>query len=205
MKEDDNKIFKNTSSKPNQNILFNNNDNFETLKSRPKKKNPFQKIEKNMNLFDIFNNIFFYNKEQTLIKDEILNGKDKSYLERIYIKFYSERREKILIDYFDNFIKNNVLKIFKRKDLRQHPILNIVRKNIETILECFGLYKLTYYQYYFPEKEKPAEFLRENMEAAKIFRMTFGIGEDTINEEILLKKLDENDNDIYKVFQQIYG
>ena len=43
------------------------------------------------------------------------------------------------------------------------------------------------------------------MEAAKIFRMTFGIGEDTINEEILLKKLDENDNDIYKVFQQIYG
>ena len=99
MKEDDNKIFKNTSSKPNQNILFNNNDNFETLKSRPKKKNPLPKMEKNMNLFDIFNNIFFNNKEQTLIKDEILNGKDKSYLERIYIKFYSERREKILIDY----------------------------------------------------------------------------------------------------------
>ena len=76
--------------------------NYLDLKKEIEKFNNIKTLEKNMNLFDIFNNIFFYNKEQTLIKDEILNGKDKSYLERIYNII-------LFIIYISTLIDNNYL------------------------------------------------------------------------------------------------
>ena len=38
-----------------------------------------------------------------------------------------EEKANILINYFDCFIKNNVLQIFRKKELEQQPILNIIR------------------------------------------------------------------------------
>ena len=62
--------------------------------------------------------------------------------------------------------------------------------------------KYFYKKYYYPKNNKNR---KKSFESAERFRTTFNIDENIIKEEELLKRLDKNDNDIYKVFQQIYG
>ena len=73
-------------------------------------------------------------------------------------------------------------------------------------MECFKLNKYTYAKYYYPEnKNTEIRDRKKSTEAALKFRKVFNVGEDVINEEQLLKRLDRNNYDINKVFQQLYG
>ena len=46
---------------------------------------------------------------------------------------------------------------------------------------------------------------KKSEEAAKRFRKEFNIDSSIINEESLLKRLETNENNINKVFQEIFG
>ena len=158
------------------------------------------------NLFNLFNNIFFKNKEQTSINGEKINELQKEFLRNKYFNFKKEKKEQDLIRYFDDFIKANVLKVFEKEDIDIRIIDNLIF-NIETILDCFEMNKYFYKKYYYPKNNKNMQIggRKKSFESSERFRTTFNIDENIIKEEELLKRLDKNDNDIYKVFQQIYG
>ena len=166
----------------------------------------FKRKEKkiNENLFLIFNNIFYKNKEQTTINNEKLNGIRIDSLREIYFKYKKEGNERILINYFDSFLKCNVLKIFEKKYI-DDEIINVLRFNIESICEIFELNKKIYYNYYFPKNNTGLKNRKKSSDAATKFRKLFSIDESIIKEEELLKRLDSNDDDINKVFQIMYG
>ena len=195
--DEDNKSNLNLSS-------FKKKSNFDLLNREPEKiiRLSLSDFQPNIDLFPIFNNIFFLNKEQTRINDKIIDDIYVKNLKDIYIKYMKEEKANILINYFDCFIKNNVLQIFRKKELEQQPILNIIRQNIEKILECFGMNSNTYHKYYFLERETPKKKWREPTG----FFQRFRVDENKINyEEELLKKLDKNNDDMYKIFKQMFG
>ena len=172
---------------------------------RVSQNNLYQKKNSNEDLFPYFNNIFFNNKEQTSFKAEKIEEIRLNNLHQKYIKYKNERRQNYLINYFDNFLKTNVFKIFQRKSEDPH-LLSIVRYNIEALLVCFDLNRHIYMRYYFPDNNiNNIRDRKKSTDAAFQFRKVFNIDENVIKEEELLKKLDKNDNNIYKVFQQMYG
>ena len=61
-----------------------------------------------------------------------------------------------------------------------------------------------YSNYYFPQLKKGIKNRQKSVEASKKFRKEFNIGKDVINDEDLIKKLDENENDINKTFVRMY-
>ena len=161
---------------------------------------------KTENLFLLFNSIFFRNLEQTIFKDEKIDEYMKDFLSRKFFKYKNEKKEYELINYFDNFIKANVLKIFGRK-YENNNILDTIKYNIKTILECFCLDSRKYINYYYKEKtDKVISDRKKSTEAAKKFRQIFNLNNSNIiNEDELIRKLEKNDYDINKVFQQLYG
>ena len=183
--------------KTNNNII--NNKSSEQEKSLKQLK---QNIYKE--LFIMFNNIFFKNKEQTSFNSEKINEFHREKLENKYFNFKKLKIEYILTNYFDNFLRANVLKIFQRKNEDERVIENI-KHNIETILEIFQSKKYLYQDYYYPNNKTWIRDRKKSTEAARRFRETFNIDESIIKEEELIKKLDQNDNDINKVMQQIFG
>ena len=189
--------------------LFNNKMN----KNMPLKMNQalqqppniYQKKEPKENLFTFFNDIFFHNKEQTIIKEERINELCQKNIQLKFYKYKRENNEKFLIDFFDNFLKTNVFKIFNRTNEKTYS-KEIIKYNIEIILKCFGLDKNTYIYYYYQNgMGRDVRNRKRSTEAAIKFRKTFNIGKNIIKEEELIKRLDQNDNDINKVFQQMYG
>ena len=168
-----------------------------------RKPNHQVKIE---NLFSLFNSIFFRNLEQTIFKDEKIDEYMKDFLSRKFFKYKNEKKEYELINYFDNFLKANVLKIFGRK-YENNNILDTIKYNIKTILECFCLDSRKYINYYYKEKtDKVISDRKKSTEAAKKFRQIFNLNNSNIiNEDELIRKLENNDNDINKVFQQMFG
>ena len=189
--------------KPEQPVKTNNNiiNNKSSEQEKPPKQ-PKQNIYKE--LFIMFNNIFFKNKDQTSFNSEKINEFHREKLENKYFNFKKLKIEYILINYFDNFLRANVLKIFQRKNEDERVIENI-KHNIETILEIFQSKKYLYQDYYYPNNKTWIKDRKKSTEAARRFRETFNIDESIIKEEELIKKLDQNDNDINKVMQQIYG
>lgn len=183
--------------------LKENNTYYNFIQGNQNKKN---ETNNDTNLFNLFNNIFFKNKEQTSVNGEIIKTKYIDKINEIFLKYKKEKKEILLINYFDNFIKTCVVNIFKRKDLVPKIIEN-VRSNIETLLVYFGLERYKYQRYYYPEllKKENIKNRKKSVEAAGKFRKIFNVGKHIINDEQLLIKLDENDNDINKVFQQMYG
>jgi hypothetical protein len=183
--------------------LKENNTYYNFIQGNQNKKN---ETNNDTNLFNLFNNIFFKNKEQTSVNGEIINKKYIDKINEIFLKYKKEKKEILLINYFDNFIKTCVVNIFKRKDLVPKIIEN-VKSNIETLLVYFGLERYKYQRYYYPEllKNENIKNRKKSVEAAGKFRKIFNIGKHIINDEQLLIRLDENDNDINKVFQQMYG
>ena len=171
-----------------------------------KRENINNKDETSDNLFNLFNDIFFKNKEQTSINGNKISENQRDILSSIYFNYISKKKENILFNYFDNFVKCNVLKFFEkeRKNVPNQLIDNLIY-NIETILECFRLNKYKYRDYYFQNNNKGLKNREKSGEDSKRFRKVFNIDESIIKEEELIKKLEKNDNDIYKVFQQIYG
>ena len=174
---------------------------YEKKESLDKSKKDYTK-----DLFNIFQNIFFKNKEQTSIKSEKINEYQLDKLSKIYFNYKKAKKEFILTTYFDDFAKTNLLKFFAKKGIDERAIENL-KYNIETILVCFDLNKYNYKDYYYPENNRNTQIRnrKKSLDAAKRFRKEFSIGDNIIKEEELLKKLDKNDNDIYKVLQQMYG
>jgi len=159
------------------------------------------------NLFQLFNDIFFKNEQQTSVNGDKISEDTKKLLKSKYNKYKKEFKEKDLTDYFDAFIRRNVLPIFERKNNTQTLVDNI-RYNIETILVCFELDRGLCKYYYYPEnnnKHMDPRERKKSTEAAIKFRKVFNVNESIINENELIRKLGKYDNDIYKVFQVIYG
>ena len=210
--------------KNNPNLNKNNNDNSNKLEPNYKPEQPvktnnniinnksseqeksLKQLKQNIykELFIMFNNIFFKNKEQTSFNSEKINEFHREKLENKYFNFKKLKIEYILTNYFDNFLRANVLKIFQRKNEDERVIENI-KHNIETILEIFQSKKYLYQDYYYPNNKTWIRDRKKSTEAARRFRETFNIDESIIKEEELIKKLDQNDNDINKVMQQIFG
>ena len=160
----------------------------------------------NDNLFLLFNNIFFKNKEQTSINYEKINEIHVENLRKKYFKYKKENNQNMLINYFDNFLKCNVLKIFeKEKKYINNELIDIIKYNIETICELFELNKNKYKDYYFQNSNRRLKDRRKSGDAAKRFRKEFNIDDSIIKNEELIKKLGKNDNDINKVLQQMFG
>ena len=180
------------------------NLNIQNDKYKEKKRS----VDKNkyQDLFLIFNNIFFKNENQTSINGEKIDEKTTKELTKMFNNYQKKREEFVLQTYFDNFIKENVLKIFGKSDIREKVLENI-KYNIENINEIFGLNRYSYKDYYYPNLKANTQIRdrKKSSEAAKRFRRTFNIDEKVIIEEELLKRLDKNDNDINKVMQQMFG
>ena len=159
------------------------------------------------NLFELFNGIFFKNEYQTSINGDKISENTKKNLKSKYNKYKKEFKEKDLTAYFDVFVRRNVLKIFERSNNPQTLVDNL-KYNIETILSCFELDKYLYKIYYYPQninKQIDHRERKKSTEAAIKFRKVFNVDESIINENELIRKLGNYDNDIYKVFQVIYG
>ena len=157
----------------------------------------YQKNNLNENLFTTFNNIFFRNKQQTIIKANKIDEDRRESLRNTFFKYQKLGREKELINYFDNFIKSNILKIFSRESESTHN-KEILKRNIEAILECFYLNKYEYVEYYCSDTD--IRDRKNSTEPAVRFKRFLNI-----KDKELFKKFDENDNDINKVFQMMYG
>ena len=200
------------------NIKINLSNNIHLLnnlrKEKPKKVDKFiipkknepplqKKKSKEINLFDLFNNIFFKDKRQKLINAERINDYTKNLIHKIYIKNLTEERNEIII-YAKNFIVYNVLPIFKQANITGE-LLDVIKYNISGILEAIGMDGNYYSSYYFPQLKKEIKNRQKSVEAAERFRKEFNIGKDVINEEVLIEKLDENNNDIYQTFGGFYG
>ena len=124
-------------------------------------------------------------------------------IRRLYIQNLNEKRNQISI-YAKNFIVCNVLPIFKHDNISGN-ILDIIKFNISEILEGIGMNKNYYSNFYFPQFQKKIKNRQKSIEAAASFRKEFNIGEEDIYEEALIIKLDQNDNDIYQTFQELFG
>ena len=157
----------------------------------------------NVNLLEIFNNIFFKDQHQKVINEERINDKTKYIIHKLFINHLNEERNQIS-DYAKNFILNNVLPIFQQSNINK-DLLELVKFNISEILEAVGLDKNLYSSRYSPIYIKRIKNRQRSVEAAKRFRQEFQIKKEDINDEALIKKLDENDNDIYQTFQGIFG
>ena len=157
----------------------------------------------NVNLLEIFNNIFFKDQHQKVINEERINDKTKYIIHKLFINHLNEERNQISA-YAKNFILNNVVPIFQQNNISK-DLLELVKFNISEILEAVGLDKNLYSSRYSPIYIKRIKNRQRSVEAAKRFRQEFQIKKEDINDEALIKKLDENDNDIYQTFQGIFG
>ena len=184
-----------------------NNMNHLNNSNLKNKTNVIQRKKTIDNLFELFNGIFFKNEYQTSINGDKISENTKKNLKSKYNKYKKEFKEKDLTAYFDVFVRRNVLRIFERSNNPQTLVDNL-KYNIETILSCFELDKYLYKIYYYPQninKQIDHRERKKSTEAAIKFRKVFNVDESIINENELIRKLGNYDNDIYKVFQVIYG
>ncbi len=167
--------------------------------------NPIQKKKSlDINLLSLLNNIFFKNVQQTEINTNKVNEHHLETIKKAYFKHINDEQNYVY-DYINNFIKLNVLKLFKKNNIPKED-LEIVKYNIASLLGCIGMNKDFYSPYYFPELKKGLKGNRQaSVEAAVRFRKEYNIPKDEINEDVLIDTLYENGNDINQTFQIIYG
>ena len=104
-----------------------------------------------------------------------------------------------------NYIEANVLPIFMKCKLNDEQ-RQTLQYNIETILQCCGEDKNKYMNSYYPELNKKKEIdRRKSVEALRKFRKEFNVSEKDYNDEGIIQRLEENNLDIYKTFQKIFG
>ena len=105
-----------------------------------------------------------------------------------------------------NYIEEILLPLFKKDKNIPLQKLSIIKYNISIILECLGMDKNYYNNYYFQyEIKKQKNNKTQSREAVLRFRKEFEIKEEDITDEAIEKKLIENDLDIFKTFEKIYG
>ena len=101
-------------------------------------------------------------------------------------------------------IEENILPLFK-KNISSSK-LEIIKYNISIILECLGMDKNYYNNYYIQCETKKQNINRHlSQEAVIRFRKEFGINKEDFTDEALENKLIENDLDINKTFGKIFG
>ena len=117
-----------------------------------------------------------------------------------------KNNDKTLIEYFPIFIESNVLKHFKRRDLNDEE-REILKYNIETILKICGINPKKYSEYYYPEVNNKRRSIDRNMsiEALKKFRKEYGISKEEFSDEGLIRRLNDNNLDIRKTFEKMFG
>ena len=183
-----------------------NNKNYDIKKMIPmvdvKKKTKKKKVRK---IYQSVNKVFFRDYQQKYIRVQKISEDEKDELERELIK-EMKAGEHSLKDYCINYIEENVLPLFKRNDLREEE-REIIKYNLEVLLKYCGKDKNTYYNYYIAENNKQKKEIdrKRSIEALTNFRKEFGISEKDYNDEGIINRLIENDYDINKTFQKMFG
>ena len=96
-------------------------------------------------IYQSINNIFFEDYQQKFIKEQKINEYQKEELKK---EIFNDKKNgrNILKNYYMNYIEENILPLFK-KNINSSK-LEIIKYNISIILECLGMDK-NYYNEYF--------------------------------------------------------
>jgi len=172
--------------------LLNLTTKVEIKKRRPRK------------LYTSMNKIFFQDYQQKNIRFEKIKDFELEELKKEIEKEFNEGKF-VLKNYCQNYIEENVLPTFKKSKLNREQF-EVLKYNIEKILECCGLPKDYYSNDIYPRNIKNIRVDRQkSIEALRKFRKEFGISEKEFNDEGIIKRLEENGLDINKTFQKLFG
>ena len=154
--------------------------------------------------YSIVKKIFFDDYYQKFVSKKKMDVNQKEIISKELDKERSENDEN-LKDYCLNFIEARILPLFKRKDLNYNQ-RQVLKYNIETILECCGESKKLYKKYYYPEVlTKKKEINRQkSMEVLKKFRKEYLLKKEDFCDKGLIYRLVENDYNMPKAFQKIF-
>ena len=193
----------------NQPIIVKNIDGINEVPLLQKKPNQEMNsrttIKKPRKLYTSMEKFFFKDNQQKRVKIEKISDIEKEEIEK---ELVNEMRKggTNLKAFCLNYIEINVLPIFKKYKLNDEQ-RRILQYNIETILQCCGEDKNKYMNAYYPELNNKKKEIdrRKSVEALRKFRKEFNVSEKDFNDEGIIKRLEENDLDIYKTFQKIFG
>ena len=154
--------------------------------------------------YSIVKKIFFDDYYQKFVSKKKMDVNQKEIISKELDKERSEN-DCNLKDYCLNFIEARILPLFKRKDLNYNQ-RQVLKYNIETILECCGESKKLYKKYYYPEVlTKKKEINRQkSMEVLKKFRKEYLLKKEDFCDKGLIYRLVENDYNMPKAFQKIF-
>ena len=154
--------------------------------------------------YSILKKIFFGDYYQKFVSQKKIDDYQKEIITKELEKEMSEKDEN-LKNYCLNYIDARVLPLFERKDLN-YDQRQVLRYNIETILECCGESKKLFRKYYYPEVlSKKKELNRQkSMEVLKNFRKEYGLKEEDYCNEGLIHRLVENDYNMQRTFQKMF-
>jgi len=164
-----------------------------------------EKKNDNQKIFQSINSIFFYDYQQKYIKDQKINENKKEELQK---EIFNDKIKgsNILKDFYMNYIETIILPLFKKNKNIIQSKLKTIKYNISVILECLGMDKNYYKNYYNQYEIKKLNFDRSNSQEAMIkFRKEFNISKEDFKDEAIEKRLIENDLDIYKTFGKMFG
>ena len=185
--------------KENKKLVPSNNDKAKINKDNTNLKDINNKI------YQSINNIFFIDYQQKNVKDEKINDLKKEQIKDIIFKD-QETGANIIKEYYMNFIEVKILPLFKKNKDNSNLNLEAIKYNISTILECLGMNKNYYNNYYYQyEMQKKPVNRNQSLEAVRKFRKEFGISKEDFKDEAIEKRLIENDLDINKTFQKMFG
>ena len=154
-------------------------------------------------IYQSINNIFFIDYQQKFIKEQKINEYQKEELKKGIFNDKKNGRN-ILNNYYMNYIEENILPLFK-KNISSSK-LEIIKYNISIILECLGMDKNYYNEYFNQQEAKQPKFSRQQSREAVIkFRKEFNISQKDYTDEALENKLIENNLDINKTFGKLFG
>ena len=154
--------------------LLNLTTKVEIKKRRPRK------------LYTSMNKIFFQDYQQKNIRFEKIKDFELEELKKEIEKEFNEGKF-VLKNYCQNYIEENVLPTFKKSKLNREQI-EVLKYNIEKILECCGLPKDYYSNDIYPRNIKNIRVDRQkSIEALRKFRKEFGISEKNLVMKGLLK------------------
>ena len=164
-----------------------------------------EKKNDNQKIFQSINSIFFYDYQQKYIKDQKINENKKEELQK---EIFNDKIKgsNILKDFYMNYIETIILPLFKKNKNIIQSKLKTIKYNISVILECLGMDKNYYINYYNQYEIKKLNFDRSNSQEAMIkFRKEFNISKEDYTDEALERRLIENDLDIHKTFEKMFG
>jgi hypothetical protein len=174
-------------------------------------RNDKPKIDKKTNdaqtqkLYQSINSIFFIDYQQKVINDQKINEFKKEELQKAIFNDKISGRN-ILKNYYMNFIEENVLPLFKKSKYTSQSILEIIKYNISVILECLGMNKNYYNNYYYQNEANKKKINRRLSEEAVLrFRNEYNLNKEEYTDEALERRLIENNLDINKTFEKMFG